>query len=244
MMNHLTTWLNMVRIFWCEIKISRGLARPIDLVNFLLSPDPETRWNAADSLYTYRDQTLVSPVFDIVQKETDPHVRKRLIWILGTNEAWDELFACLDAPESGVRSRAAHELTQSGENRFVVPLLKRMHENDNQDYTYRMILQGIVDASSVGLLFEYMSNATPAMKKGLLELLGASKDPQVFSHLLVALKDPNVEIREGAVLGLMHLEDPRAIEQLRGMLDDPSEDIQRWAKAAVRALERVILIQE
>ncbi len=67
-----------------------GLARPIALVNFLLSPDAETRWDAADSLYIYRDQSLVSPVFDILQKETDPHVRKRLIWVLETNKAWDE----------------------------------------------------------------------------------------------------------------------------------------------------------
>ena len=185
----------------------------------------------------YRDQELVAPVFDILQKETDPHVRKRLIWILVTNKAWDELYTCLDSPQFDVRSSAAHELTYSGENRFVAPLLQRMRENDNQDYTYRMILQGIVDASSVGLLFEYLSNATPAMTKGLLELLGASKDPQVLSYLLAALKDPDAEIREGAVDGLMHLGESRAIEPLRKLLDDPSEEIQRCADAALRVLE-------
>jgi len=65
-MTHLITWLNLAKIFWCEIKIGRGLARPIDLIDFLLSPDWDTRWNAADSLYTYRDQALVAPVFDIL----------------------------------------------------------------------------------------------------------------------------------------------------------------------------------
>lgn len=215
----------------------RGLARPITLVNFLLSPDRETRWDAADMLYTYRDQALVAPVFDVLQKESDPHVRKRLIWILATNKAWDELFSCLDSPKFDVRWDAADALTHSGETRFVVPLLKRMRENDNQDYIYEMILRGIVDTTSVGLLFEYLSNATPAMTKGLLTLLGVSKDRQVFSYLLTALKDGNAEIREGAVSGLMHLGDPQAIEPLRGLLDDPSEDIRRWANAALRVLE-------
>lgn len=237
MMNQLTTWRNLVKIFWYEIKVWLGLARPIALVNFLLSPDSETRWNAADSLYNYRDQTLVAPVFDVLQKETDPHVRKRLIWILEANKAWDELFACLDSPKFDVRTNAADALTRCGENRFVAPLLKQMRENNNQDYIYEQVLRGIVDTSSVELLFEYLPNATPVIKKALLRLLGASKDRQVFSHLLAALKDPNAEIREGAVLGLMHLGDPQAIEPLRGLLDDPSENIQRLADTALRVLE-------
>jgi len=159
------------------------------------------------------------------------------MWILETNNAWDELYACLDSPEFDVRSRASSALTHSGENRFVAPLLKRMSEDDNQDYNYGMILRGIVDASSVGLLLEYLSNATPTMTKGILELLGATKDLQVFSHLLAALKDPNAEIRKGAVLGLMHLENPQAIEPLQGLLGDPSEDIQRLAAAALYEFE-------
>lgn len=236
-MNQLINLWNYVILFWSDTKVRLGYARPITLVNFLLSPDWETRWDAADMLYTYRDQSLVAPVFDILQRESNGHVRKRLIWILVTNKAWDELFACLDSPEFDVRSRAAHELTHSGENRFVAPLLKRMRENNNQDYIYGSILRGIVDTSSVELLFDYMSNATPAMTKGLLELLGASKDGKVINYLLAALKDPNAEIREGAVSGLMHLGDPQAIEQLRGMLDDPSENIQGMANAALRVLE-------
>jgi HEAT repeat protein len=238
MTNQLTTWRDLVKIFWCEIKIRFGFARPIALVNFLLSPDSETRWNAADSLYTYHDQTLVASVFDILQKETNGHVRTRLIWILVTNQAWDELFLCLDSSKFDVRTHAADALTRCGETRFVEPLLKQMRENDNQDYIYRSILMGIVDASSVGLLFEYLSNATPSMTKGLLELLGASEDQQTFGYLLVALKDPNAEIREGAVLGLMHLGDSQAIEPLRELLDDPSEYIQGLIVTALHILEQ------
>lgn len=236
-MKKLTTLWNLAKIFLCEIKVRLGIARPIVLANFLLSPDPETRWNAADTLYTYHDQTLVAPVFGVLQKETDSYVRKRLIWILETNKAWDELFLCLDSPNFDMRSHAANALTQCGENRFVKPLLERMRENDNQDYVYRMILQGIVDASSVGLLYEYLSNATSAMTKGLLELLGVSKDRQVFDYLLKALNDPNDEIREGAVLGLMHMGDSQAIEPLRGLLQDPSGRIQGLTETAVRVLE-------
>lgn len=225
-------------MFWCTIKMRRGFARPIELVNFLLSLDWETRWDAADILDNFPDKTVIIPVFDVLQKESNPHVRKRLIWILETNKAWDELFSFLDSPKFDVRTNAENALTHSGESRFVAPLLKRMRENDNQDNMYRMILKGIVDVSSVGLLFEYLSNATPAMTKGLLELRGASKDRQVFSDLLATLKDPNAKIREGAVLGPMHLGDSQAIEPLRGLLNDSSKDVQRTAGAALRVLEK------
>jgi len=103
-MDQLTTWWNLVQTIGCEINVWLGLARPSALVSFLLSPDAETRWLAADMLYSYRDQTLVAPVFVVLQKESDPHVRKRLIWILETNKAWDELFSCLDSPKFDVRS--------------------------------------------------------------------------------------------------------------------------------------------
>ena len=235
-MNQLINMWNYMKLFWSAIKVQRGLARPITLVRFLSSSDWQTRWDAADMLDGYRDQELVAPVFDILQKESNGYVRQRLIWILETNKAWDELFSCLDSPKFDVRTNAADALTHSGETRFVAPLLKRMRENDNQDYIYRIILKGIIDASSVGLLFEYLSNATPAMMKGLLELLGASKDRQVLSHLLAALKDSNAEIREGAVLGLMRLGDPQAIEPLRGLLDDPSEAIQGLVHNALLVL--------
>jgi len=101
-------------MFWCGINVKLGIAKPSALVKFLLNPDWETRWDAPDILDNFPDKTVVFPVFDVLQKESNPHVRKRLIWILETNKAWDELFACLDSPEFDVRTNAAYALTQSG----------------------------------------------------------------------------------------------------------------------------------
>jgi len=230
--------LNLINIFWIEIKIKFGFAHPIALLRFLSSPDWNTRWNAADSLYSYRDQTLISPVFDALQKETNAHVRKRLMWTLETNKAWDELFLCLGSSEFDVRNRAADALSHCREIRFVTPLLELMQKNDNQDNIHIMILKGLVNPSSVKLLFEYLSNATPSMKKGVLELLGATKDKQVFNFLVEALKDPSAEIRESAASGLLYLGDTRAIEPLQELLNDPSENVQREAKAALYIFER------
>lgn len=232
------SWLNLTKIFWIEIKIKLGFARPVALISFLSSSDWNTRWNAADSLYTYQDVTLIAPVLDALQRETNPHVRKRLMWTLETNKAWDELYLCLDSSEFDVRSNAADALAHCSENRFVAPLLKRMYENNNQDYTYEMILRGIINQDSVSLIYEYLKNSTPAMKKGLLELLGASKDRQVFDYLVESLRDPDAKIREGAVLGLTHLKAPQSIEPLQGMLKDPSEAVQREAKAALSLFEK------
>lgn len=236
-MKQLTILWNLIKIFWWEINIKFGYSNPLVLINFLRSPDSETRWNAADALYVYHDQALIAPVFEILQKESDGHVRKRLIWILETNRAWDKLFLCLDSTKRDVRDHAAHALMHSGESRFVLPLLNKMRENDNQDYIYGQILRGIVDKDSVVLLFQYLVNATPAMKSALFELLGVSKNQQVLDRLLIALKDPNAEIREGVVLGLMHLGNLQAIEPLRELLDDPSKNVRGSVNVALRVLE-------
>src|SRR5687767_781588 len=91
-MKQLINMWNYIRLFWNAIKVQRGLARPITLVKFLSSPSWEDRWDAADMIDAYRDQELVAPVFDILQRESNGYVRERLIWILETNKAWDELF--------------------------------------------------------------------------------------------------------------------------------------------------------
>jgi HEAT repeat protein len=225
----------------CSINIKLGFAKPTVLIKFLSSPYRETRWDAADFLYTYHDQELIMPVFNVLQNEPDGHVRKRLIWILETNKAWDELFSCLDSPEIDVRYHAADALMHCDETRFVEPLLKKMYETNNQDHIYRQILKHTVDKNSIGLLLEYLSGATPIMKKGLLEIIGSTKEDQVLDYLLPVLKDPNTEIREGAVLGLMHLGNLQAIESLRELLNDPSKDLRDTVEMALYNLEKVTL---
>lgn len=231
------SWLNLIKIFWIEFKIKFGFARPTALISFLSSPDWNTRWNAADSLYSYQDRELILPVFRALQEESNLHVRKRLMWILEANKAWNELYSCLGSSEFDIRSNAANALSHSGETRFVKPLLELMQKNDNQDIMYIMILKGLVNQNSLNLLFEYLSNATPAMKRGLITLIGSSKNAQVFDYLVESLQNPDVKIREAAVLGFTYLKDPRAIELLQGMLNDPSDDVRREIKAALHILQ-------
>lgn len=230
------SWLNLIKIFWIEFKVKFGFAHPTALISFLSSSDWNTRWNAADSLCSYQDQELILPVFRALQEESNPHVRKRLMWVLEANKAWDELYSCLDSSEFDVRSNAANALSHSGESRFVAPLLDLMQKGDNQDSNYIMILKGLVNPSSVNLLFEYLSNATPAMKRGLLILLGASRNTQVFDYLVESLRSPDAQLREAAVLGFTYLKDPRAFEPLQEMLNDPSDDVRREIRAALHTL--------
>ncbi|MBC7876778.1 MAG: HEAT repeat domain-containing protein [Anaerolineales bacterium] len=246
MMNQLSSLWNYVKLFGCVIRIKLGFAKPSALIKFLLNPNWEIRWDAADFLDNLPDKAVITPVFNILQQESNQVVVKHLIYVLQSNKAWDELFLCLDSAEYYVRSYAASVLSYSGETRFVESLLKKMCEYGDNEYIYHdniyfSALRGIVDKSSVRLIYDYLPNATPPMKKNLLELLGHSKDEQVFGYLLDALKDPNAEVREGTVLGLMHLGNLQAIPHLRELLNDPFKDIQDNVKMALHELENVTL---
>ena len=62
--------------------------------------------------------------------------------------------------------------------------------------------------------------------------------PEILTTCLEALKDPEEEVREEAVLALETLEDPSAIPALETVArDDPSEDV--W-DAAVEAFESLV----
>ena len=62
--------------------------------------------------------------------------------------------------------------------------------------------------------------------------------PEILTTCLEALKDPEEEVREEAVLALETLEDPSAIPALETVArDDPSEDVR---DAAVEALESLV----
>jgi HEAT repeat protein len=232
--------MDFVRLLLRMVTVGFGISRPLDLIQFLSNPDQDIRWSAADALSTLGDASVVEPVFELLQIEPDPHVRKRLVWVLERGKAWDKLFLCLDSPKREVSSEAVVSLSRSGQSQFVVPLLEQMKKYRGRDRTSWLILRGIVDKTSVGPLLESLSgDSYLTMRRDLLDLLGRTRDQQVFDVLVSALNDEDEEIRSGAVSGLVSLGDIRAIEPLQNLLADPSEDIRTSVKVALEHLEKL-----
>lgn len=229
--------LSLLVLLQRAVLVRLKLARPLDLVTFLEDPEREIRWYAAEFLASVGDKSIITPVFDSLQREPDPYVRQQLVWALEKCKAWDELYRCLDSPVRQVRTDAAAALSHSGQIRFVADLLQRLVEGNDQDYTHGSILSGIVDASSAAVLLEYLSRASsPPIRSDLLALLGATGDKRVFDRLVLALQDADERVRQGAVLGLMRLGDARATGAIQKLMLDPSESVRGSAKAALRHL--------
>ena len=196
-----------------------GIFRPLGFIPFLSHPDENIRWEAADTLSIIADSSVIEPVFEALQRETDGHVSKRLVWALETAKAWDKLLLCLDLPNWIAQSQAASAIVRNGDHRFILPLLNRMIETDDLMHIYGGALSRLVNRSSVQPILQWLGKVSSAEMKGkLLTLLGRTKDKQVFDILISSLDEQEGLIRDGAVLGLMYLGDTRAIGSLQELL--------------------------
>lgn len=222
-----------------------GVSRPSDFVEFLYSENRDIRWDAADLLSGFGDETVVEPVFEILLKEPDGMVAKKLVWTLEKGQAWDKIFSLIDFPRKGVRGYAASVLASSGQRQFVIPLLERMHEHETNDHAYYfdcwLALHGIVDVNSVEPILNLLSRtSSPIMKGDLFHLLGYTKSPQVFDLLVTELDTNDEKFRSKVVSGLVALgrEDPRVVDMLHQLLSDPSDQIKVQARVAIDYWEK------
>jgi len=226
----------LIRLFGMRF----GIYHPIDFVEFLSCSDRDIRWDAADTLSVIGDKTVVEPVFELLQKEPDMMVAKKLVWAIERGRAWDKLFILMDFPEDNIRSWAASAIAGSKQKQFVIPLLSRMKEYETKDYSYYrncwLALRGIVDDSSVQPIMNLLSEAASNMMKGnLYHLLGYTKSPQVFDILAAELDNSDEKFRLEIVSGLVALgkEDARALNMLQKILLDPSKHISTLARVAI-----------
>lgn len=229
-------WRFLLRLFGRKI----GIYHPIDFVEFLSCSDRDIRWDAADTLSVIGDKTIVEPVFDILQKEPDMMVAKKLVWTLERAQAWDKLFILMGFPEKNIRGWAASTLAGSEQKQFIIPLLSRMREYETKDHFYYhdcwLALCGLVDGNSVELIKNLLSEIESITIKGdLYHLLGYTKSPQVFDMLIAQIDNDDEKYRLKIVSGLVALgkEDARVLHILNELLLDPSKQISTLARIAI-----------
>ena len=150
---------------------------------------------------------------------------------LGDVRALAPLLACLHDQEPGVRAEAARALGKLGDTRAVAPLLDalRAPEPDMQ-YAAATALQQLPDPRAVApLLALVKDSADAAVRRQAIWALanihdaGSTSSPQarVTDTLLAALRDPDRQIRNTAMMALGTLRERRAVEPLLAIAKRP-----------------------
>lgn len=106
------------------------------------------------------------------------------------------------------------------------------------------LMYRIRDPQAFGVLRETISSDwQPAMRKKAVDLLkqAAQQDakdrPVVIDNLLVALKDPDSQMRIAGLLALGEIGDKRAVPQITGMLSDSDSEVRVQALHALSRLQ-------
>ncbi len=124
------------------------------------------------------------------------------------------LISCLHDESARVRYHAAYALAHLADSDAIPALAELLRNDPDADTRYRA-------AYALGCLRERAS--------------GHSSD--AVTPLIAALTDEKLHVRHSAASALGKLRDPRALDALRALCDDPSPRLRGVARLAVRACE-------
>lgn len=82
------------------------------------------------------------------------------------------------------------------------------------------------DPAAIAKLLKALSHPEPEVVSNASRILGWLKVSEAFDRMAALARDSkNPQIRQGAVIGLAALDDPRAVDVLLGALDDHASDV-------------------
>lgn len=170
-----------------------------------------------------------------------PIVRKnaaQLLWalcvLLEDDRVVPPLINALEDPQTAVRQAAADALGLFQDSRAVDPLINRLSDPERDVRMAAIRSLGIIrDMRAVPSLIDKL-NASDFMERSQAADMLQHFQPPSIEPLLGMVGDPSLpaESREEAARLLSTSDDPRAIEAMRRLLDDPDQRIQFWAKRA------------
>jgi HEAT repeat protein len=140
-------------------------------------------------------------MFDSLQNDPDPHIRRYIAYLLGKNgdpRVIPLLVTALSDPDKGVREQSALALSDIG--KAAIEPLKKAMEDPKWETRYRAV-----------------------------EALGKIADQEVVTPLIQALKDSQNHVRYMAAKGLQELQVSQSIDPLIALLSDENEYVRIMA---------------
>jgi bilin biosynthesis protein len=189
-------------------------AVPTLLQSFLHDEDTVVRGSAAGAL-ARTGETAVPALLDILAstehaEDTKGHAAWALAFI--GSEAADHLYAALNNASLDVRCAVIGALGH--------------------------VAQEQADEKSCGLLVAALTDPEPLIRTEAAAALGQVNYPPAASHLILAVRDSDLDVRKAAINSLGKIGDPAALEPLQTLLDDPQDVVRVLAKLAIAQIER------
>jgi len=160
------------------------------------------------------------------------------MWQLGAFDAsTDDLAASSDRQD---RQKAIDRLAESGSSAVADKLKKLASHSD--PWTARYAVRAFGDRRSDDsrrALANILNDRRmpPAARAEAADVIGKFEDadPAVLTRTLTDT-DEDPQVRAGAAKGLARLKEPATIPQLSAALEDPSEDVRKWAITAIHKM--------
>jgi HEAT repeat protein len=143
----------------------------------------------------------------------------------------------LHDPKVTNRGEAATALGAIGDRRAHVPLLAVANDPNEDALVTWPALRALAqsqDATLIPALIDIWRRGKSSIHEGVLDVLSTDLRDLAFEPLVLALKDCNPNVRKFAVRTLGEIGDPRAVEPITALVDDP--EVSGWAEQVLDEL--------
>jgi HEAT repeat protein len=225
-----------------------GDLRAVDrLIAALQQPNPHVRQAAAKALALLGDPGAIRPLIDSFRVQSDGMEDEditawqdaaKALASFGTR-ALESLLSCLRDEDANVRAWSADALGQAGDPHALRPLVSALTDKDRQVRIDAAVALGeLGDAEAGDALVARLSDPTEDsfVRRSAARALGHLIRGELLPPLLVALDDPDLEVRCQAIWALAESGGPAAAETLLARTTDPEPCVRH---AAVHGLAAV-----
>jgi bilin biosynthesis protein len=194
--------------------IADPAAVPTLLHAFLNDEDTVVKGSSAGALARTGEASVPALLNILASTEYPEDIKGHAAWALAFigSEAADHLYEALNAASLDVRCA-------------VIGALGHVAQEQSDQKACNLLVSALTDPESL-----IRTEAAAAL--GQVNYLPA------VPHLILAMRDPDLDVRKAAINSLGKIGDRSALEPLRGLLDDEQEVVRVLTKLAIAQIER------
>ena len=215
------------------------------LITLLRDPNPDLRQTAALSLGKIASAEAMSSLI-VALRDADPLVRQYSAWALGNlgkdarSDATFALVALLEDPVPAVAEAAAEAIGSIGaEPGVITRLLAILSTGSLQGRRSAIMALSVLESGEAyeGLMTA-LEDGDACVRQGAIAALGELAERRAVPAITAHLRhDSETGVRTEAAYRLGMLGDESSLPVLRiAAVEDPSEQVRRWAQRAIEAL--------
>lgn len=194
--------------------IADPAAVPNLLHSFLNDQDTVVRGSSAGAL-ARTGEAAVPALLDVLASTDQPEdIKGHAAWALAFigSEAADYLYKALNAASLDVRCA-------------VIGALGHVAQEQSDEKSCNLLVSALTDSEAL-------------IRMEAAAALGQVNYPPAVPHLILAIRDADLDVRKAAINSLGKIGDRSALKPLQALLNDPQEVVRVLAKLAIAQIER------